>query len=298
MVQRRSVSGTVFDIFNIFFLSAITLSFAYPMIHVVAASFSDPVRLLTHIGPLLVPTGFSLDGYKIVMNNPNIMSGYQNTLFYVCAGTIVNIIMTSLGAYVLSRRDLMCKKIMTVAIVFTMYFGGGLIPHFLLVRNLGMLNTRWALIIPGAIATWNLIVMKTAFQQIPSSLEESAKIDGANDFVVLFRIILPVAKATLAVIILFYSVGHWNSWFDAMIYIRNRELWPLQLFLREILITNSPGGGNTVVEITLDDVGGVFLLHELIKFSTIVIATVPILCAYPFAQRYFMKGVMMGSLKE
>ena len=207
--------------------------------------------------------------------------------------------MTSLGAYVLSRQNLMCKKVLTVAIVFTMYFGGGLIPSFLLVRALGMYNTRWALIIPGAIATWNLIVMKTSFQQIPASLEESAKIDGANDFIVLFKIVMPVAKATVAVMILFYAVGHWNSWFNAMIYLRKRELWPLQLLLREILIANSVGSGNVITaEQVLQDSGAVFLLDELIKYATIIIATVPILFAYPFAQRYFMKGVMMGSLKE
>jgi len=298
MVEKRSVSGLIFDIFNITILTALTLMFAYPMIHVLMASFSNPVRLLTHIGPLIKPAGFSLEGYKIVMKNPNVLSGYQNTLIYISAGTVINIFMTSLGAYVLSRKNLMCKKILTVGVVFTMYFGGGLIPNFLLVRSLGMYNTRWAILIPGAIATWNMIVMKTAFQQIPASLEESAKIDGANDFIVLFRIIMPVAKATLAVMILFYAVGHWNSWFNAMIYLRKRELWPLQLLLREILITQSIGSGNTVDSgISLDE-GGVHFLDELIKYCTIIIATVPILFAYPFAQRYFMKGVMMGSLKE
>jgi putative aldouronate transport system permease protein len=261
------------------------------------ASFSDPLKLLAHIGPLFKPTGFSLEGYKVVLKNPNILTGYKNTLIYVIGGTMVNIVFTSMGAYVLSRRTLMCKKILTMAIVFTMYFSGGLIPNFLLVRTLKLYNTRWALIIPGAIATWNLIVMKTSFQQIPASLEESARIDGANDFIVLFRIIMPVAKATVAVMVLFYSVGHWNAWFNAMIYLRNREYYPLQLLLREILLSNSSGGGN-VIETALEDSGGVFLLDELIKYCTIVIATVPILFVYPFAQKYFLKGVMMGSLKE
>jgi putative aldouronate transport system permease protein len=299
MVEKKNIFDRFFDTFNFSLLFVLTLLFAYPMLHVLMASFSDPAKLLVHIGPLFKPTGFSLEGYRIVLKNPNVLSGYQNTIIYVVAGTMVNIFMTSLGAYVLSRPNLMCKKIMTIAIVFTMYFSGGLIPNFLLIRALGMYNTRWALIIPGAIATWNLIVMKTSFQQIPSSLEESAKIDGANDFIVLFRIIMPVAKATVAVMILFYAVGHWNAWFNAMIYLRKRELWPLQLLLREILIANSSGSGNVVgAERVMDDSGGVFLLDELIKYATIIIATVPILCAYPFAQRYFMKGVMMGSLKE
>jgi putative aldouronate transport system permease protein len=297
MVEHKTVPEILFDFFNYALLVILSILFVYPMIHVFMASFSDPLKLLAHIGPLLKPTGFSLEGYKVVLNNPNILMGYKNTLIYVIGGTAVNIFFTSMGAYVLSRRTLMCKKVLTVAIVFTMYFSGGLIPNFLLVRALKLYNTRWALIIPGAIATWNLIVMKTSFQQIPLSLEESAKIDGANDFIVLFRIIMPVAKATVAVMILFYSVGHWNAWFNAMIYLRNREYYPLQLLLREILLSNSSGGGN-VIETALEDSGGVFLLDELIKYCTIVIATVPILFIYPFAQKYFMKGVMMGSLKE
>ena len=299
MVERKTIPELIFDGINILLLGFLALIFTYPMIHVLMASFSDPIRLLTHIGPMFTPKGFSIEGYKIVLKNPNILSGYKNTLIYISFGTALNIFMTSLGAYVLSRRNLMCRKVLTIGIVFTMYFSGGLIPNFLLVRNLGMLNTRWAIIIPGAISTWNMIVMKTAFQQVPASLEESAKIDGANDFVILFRIILPVAKATLAVMILFYAVGRWNAWFNAMIYLRNRELWPLQLLLREILIVNAVGSGNTVgAEVVLEDTGGVFLLQELVKYCTIIIATVPILFAYPFAQRYFMKGVMLGSLKE
>jgi putative aldouronate transport system permease protein len=297
MVERKNIPEILFDFFNYTLLVILSILFIYPMIHVFMASFSDPLKLLAHIGPLFKPTGFSLEGYKVVLNNPNILMGYKNTLIYVIGGTAVNILFTSMGAYVLSRRTLMCKKVLTVAIVFTMYFSGGLIPNFLLIRAIKLYNTRWALIIPGAIATWNLIVMKTSFQQIPASLEESAKIDGANDFTVLFRIIMPVAKATVAVMILFYSVGHWNAWFNAMIYLRNREYYPLQLLLREILLSNSSGGGN-VIETALEDSGGVFLLDELIKYCTIVIATVPILFVYPFAQKYFMKGVMMGSLKE
>jgi putative aldouronate transport system permease protein len=180
-------------------------------------------------------------------------------------------------------------------IVFTMYFGGGLIPNYMLVRALGLYNTRWALIIPGAIGTWNLVVMKTAFSAIPDSLEESARIDGANDFVILFRIILPVVKATIAVMMLFYAVGHWNAWFGAMIYLRNRSLYPLQLFLREILIYSS-SGGNTAAEASYDDTRA--FIELLIKYCTIVVSTVPILFIYPFAQKYFVKGAMLGSLKE
>jgi len=235
----------------------------------------------------------------IVFNNPNIGIGYMNTIIYVTAGTLVNLLMTSLGAYALSREGYKFKKFFTIAIVFTMYFGGGLIPTFLLVKALGMLDSRLAMIIPSAIGTWNLIVLRTAFASVPKSLEESAKIDGANDFVILFKIFIPVSKATMAVMLLFYAVGHWNSWFDAMIYLRDRELFPLQLFLREILISNSmignPAAGAGGLSNSADEF---FFMEETIKYSTIIISTVPILFIYPFIQKYFTKGVMLGSLKE
>lgn len=294
MIEEKGFKYHLWNAILYIVLGLLSLAFLYPMVHVLMASFSDPSRLMAHQGLLLWPDGFSLEGYKVVLENPNIVVGYQNTLIYVVCGTALNIFLTSLGAYVLSRRKLMFKKPLTFMIVFTMYFSGGLIPNFLLVQNLGLYDTRFALILPGAIATWNLIVMRTSFQQIPPSLEESARIDGANDFVILFRIILPVAKATVAVMVLIYAVGHWNSWFNAMIYLRRRELFPLQLFLREILIANSNAGN--VFENTGDE--GVFLLEELIKYCTIVVSTVPILCIYPMVQKYFVKGVMMGSIKE
>ena len=293
MVESRSAGDRLLSVVNYVLLCALTVIFLYPMLHVVMASFSDPSRLLAHKGLLLTPAGFSLEGYKIVLRNPNILTGYKNTLFYVVAGTSVNMLLTSLGAYVLSRRNLRMRGVMTVLIVFTMYFSGGLIPDFLLVKSLRLYNSRLALILPGAIATWNLMVMRTAFQQIPDSMEESAKIDGANDFTILFRIILPVAKATVAVMILFYAVGHWNAWFNAMVYLQKREMYPLQLLLREILLANSASGN--VLEAASEE--GIFLLDELIKYCTIVISTLPILCIYPALQKYFAKGVMLGSVK-
>jgi putative aldouronate transport system permease protein len=263
----------------------------YPMLHVLFASISDPLKLMVHSGVLLRPQGISLKGYEIVLRNANILTGYLNTIFYVAAGTFINMLLSALGAYALSRSNFMFKRAITICIVFTMYFSGGLIPNFLLVRALGIYNTRWALLLPGAIATWNLIVMKTSFQHIPASLEESAKIDGANDFTILFRIFLPVAKATLAVMTLFYAVGHWNAWFNAMIYLQDRGKYPLSLFLREILIANSASGN-------VNPEADIFFLDEVIKYATIIVSTLPILAAYPFAQRYFMTGVMLGSLKE
>ncbi len=263
----------------------------YPMLHVIFASVSDPMQLMRHSGVLLHPLGFSAEGYKVVFQNPNIPTSYLNTILYVTVGVSINIILTTMGAYALSRKGYMFKRSITFLIIFTMYFSGGMIPNFLLVKQLGLYNSIWALVLPGAISVWNMIVMKTSFQAIPLSLEESARIDGANDFVILWKIFLPVSKATIAVMLLFYAVGHWNSWFNAMIYLRDRSKYPLQLIMREILISNSSSGN------VIEDADTLFL-QEVIKYATIVISTVPILCIYPFVQKYFMTGVMMGSLKE
>lgn len=291
MIETSSMGERIFMVFVYILLTLIALLCVYPMLHVFFASISDPLELMVHSGVLLKPQGFSLQGYKIVLENKNIATGYMNTIFILVVGTAINMILSCMGAYALSRKKYMFKKTITMMIVFTMYFSGGLIPNFLLVQNLGLFNTRWALMIPNAIATWNLIVMKTSFQNIPESLEESAKIDGANDFTVLLKIFLPVAKSTLAVMVLFYAVGHWNSWFNAMIYLQDRSKFPLQLFLREIVLSNSTSGN-------VNPDADVFFLDEVIKFATIIVSTVPILFVYPFAQKYFMTGVMLGSLKE
>ena len=263
----------------------------YPMWHVVMASFSDPIELMRHSGVILKPLGHSLEGYRVVLQNPNIPKSYFNTIFYVLAGTSINMLLTTMGAYVLSRKGFLFRRTLTLLIVFTMYFNAGLVPNFLLVKGLGMYNSILALMLPGAISTWNLIVMKTAFQSIPVSLEESARLDGANDFTILFRIFLPLSKATVAVMILFYAVGHWSSWFHAMLYLRDRAKFPLQLIMREILISNSANGNASADS-------DVMFLQEVVKYATIVVSTVPILFIYPFAQKYFMAGVMMGSVKE
>ena len=291
MIESKSMGDKIFSSIVYSVMGLFSLLCLYPMLHVLFASFSDPMKLMLHKGVLFHPLGFSLEGYKVVFQNPSVPVSYLNTIFYVTLGTAINMIFTTFGAYALSRKGYMFKKTITFLIVFTMYFSGGLIPNFLLVKQLDLYNTVWALVLPGAISTWNLIVMKTSFQAIPASLEESARIDGANDFVILWKIFLPVAKATLAVMILFYAVGHWNSWFNAMVYLRDRGKYPLQLIMREILISNSSSGN------TMQDSDTLFL-EEIIKYATIVIATVPILFIYPFAQKYFMTGVMMGSLKE
>lgn len=292
-VQGKSAGDRIFDIVNVLLVLLLTLIFLYPMWFVFVASISNPARLMVHTGIMLWPDGFSLEGYREVFTDPDVLTGYLNTLFYVGVGTVFSMFMTTLGAYVTSRKDFYFRKLMLPFIVLTMYVNAGLIPDFLLVRYLGLYNTRWALIFPAAIGTWNLIVMRTSFLQVPTGLEESAKIDGANHWTILWRIIFPVTKATFAVISLYYVVGKWNSWFNAMVYLQDRTKFPLQLFLREILVANS-----TSSEGMIGGGGEYYRLDQLIKYCTIIVSTVPVLCIYPFVQRYFIKGVMLGSLKE
>lgn len=295
MVTKRSPGEIIFDIGNAVFLGILTLIFLYPMWYVIMAAFSDPARFVSHTGLLWLPEGFSLAGFKMVLRTASIVTGYGNIILYVITSTALNILLTSMGAYVLSRKKLYIRRFLSLAIVFTMYLSGGLIPFYLTVRNLGLYNTRLALILPVAVNTWNLIVMRTSMSQVPDSLEEAAKIDGANDFVILFRVILPVIKSTVAVMVLFYAVQHWNSWFNAMIFLQDRSKYPLQLFLREILLSGSMT--DIATGSTGEDVNNVLTMNML-KYCTIVVSTLPILCIYPFLQKYFVKGVMIGSVKE
>ncbi len=291
--MKRSFSELIFDYGNILFMIALIAATLYPMLYILFASFSDPTLLAQHRGLLAGPLGFSTEAYARVFENPNILTGYRNTIFYVVSGTFINIVLTTLGAYVLSRRNVLWKEPIMFLIVFTMFFSGGLIPTFLLVgRSLGWINSPLALIIPGAIQTYNLIIMRTAFQEVPYELNEAARMDGANDFQILWRVYIPLVKPVLAVMVLFYSVAHWNSFFPALIYLRNRDLYPLQLILREILIQNG-----TQSMTTSASSGDVQMISETIKYATIVVATVPILLIYPFLQRYFIKGVLIGSIK-
>ena len=294
MIEQKTIGSRLYTVLNTCLLILLTALFLYPMWYVLVGSFSDPFQLFISNDILILPKGFSLKGYEQVFKNPNILRGYLNTLFYLVVGTAANLLATSLGAYVLSRSQLMLKRVFTLMVVFTMYFSGGLIPTFLVVKNLGLYDSRLALILPALVGTWNMIVMRTSFKALPASIEESARIDGANDFVVLFRIILPCAKATVAVIILYYAVGYWNNWFSAMIYLKDKNKYPLQLFLREILLANTSNGA-TAEGFEESDM---LYLEDLVRYATIIVSTLPILCAYPFCQKYFMKGVMMGSVKE
>lgn len=291
--MRKSLGESIFDTTNIIFMLLLSTVTLYPLLYVLFASLSDPTYVLQNRGILLYPQGFSLNAYELVFKNPNISQAYLNTLIYVVAGTSINLFLTCLGAYALSRKNVLWKNPIMFLIVFTMFFEGGLIPMYILVGKLGMLDTRLALLIPSAISAYNLIIMRTSFQAIPDSLEESARIDGANDWVILFRIVIPLSLPVIAVMLLFYGVGHWNSWFSAMIYLQDRSLLPLQMILREILILNDSNSMLTGVSI-----GDKEQIGETIKYATIIISTVPILFLYPFLQKYFVKGVMIGAIKE
>lgn len=288
-----SIGERTFNFFNYSFMCIMIIIMLYPMLFVLFASFSEPGQLLMHRGILLKPLGFTTGAYKLVFKNPMISSAYMNTLIYVISATSVSIVMTTLFAFVVSRQNLYWRNTMMIFVTLTMLFSGGMIPSFLVIKELNMINTRWALIIPGAISTYNLIIMRTSFLAIPASLEESAKIDGANDFIVLLKIIIPISKPVIAVMLLFYGVNNWNAWFDASIYLRKRELFPLQLVVREILIENKTA--DMMVELDSAERGNNY--SELIKYSVIIISTVPILCIYPFLQKYFVKGVMIGAIK-
>lgn len=292
MVRKKSKSECAFNIFNIIVMLGVIVITLYPMYYVLVCSLSDGTRLIGARGVILAPLGFDLAAYEAVFSNPNIFTGYRTTLLVVVFGTLINVFFTAIGAFVVTRKNFPLAKPLMLMMVFTMYFGGGMIPTYLIVNNTyHMGDSLWALMIPIAINVYNLIIMKSNFEALPASLEEAAKIDGANDIRVLFQIILPLSKAVLAVMVLYYGVAHWNSWFQAMMYIRSRTKYPLQLILREILLANSAqtmAGGS---------VGDQYMIGESIKYATIMVATLPIMCLYPFIQKYFVKGVMIGAVK-
>jgi putative aldouronate transport system permease protein len=295
MIAKRTFGEQIVYVFIVLFMLALMIVTLYPFLYVLFASISNPADLMMTRGAILAPIGnITAAAYQAVMDNPNILIGYRNTLFYVTAGTLLDLVMTTLGAYALSRKNVMFKNWIMLGIVFTMFFSGGLIPRYLLIsQTLNLQDTPLALILPGAIGTFNLIILRTAFETVPVTLEEAARMDGANDLQILWNVIIPMSLPTLAVITLFYAVGHWNAWFDAMLFLRHRDWYPLQLVLREILISNSTAtmsSGATAAD--------VMPLGETIKYATIIVATVPVLCIYPFVQKYFVKGVMIGAVKE
>ena len=291
--MRESKTDRTFNIFNYVFLTIVALLVIYPLLFVISASISNPQYVVS--GEIwLWPKEITLDAYHKVFKNQDIINGFMNTLKYTVFGTVLNVIMTILAAYPLSRRDLKGRGVIMAFIVFTIFFSGGLIPTYLLIRDLGMLNTFWVMVIPNAVAVWNIIIMRTFFQSIPHELQESAMIDGCGNIRILWNIVLPLSFPVIAVMVLFYSVGHWNSYFQALIYLQDQEKFPLQLILRQILIQ---GQTNDMIKATSESFLAQQLSVEGLKYAILIVANLPMLMLYPFLQRYFVKGVMIGSLK-
>ena len=294
---KTSPAYMLFTVLNTIFMLIMIIITAYPFYYCIVASFSNPTELSLNAGKLLLlPIGdLTLSAYGRVFSHSLFISGWRNTLFVVFVGTALNMVMTFLTAYTLSRKGLMLNKVIAVFIIITMYFGGGLIPAYLNIKSLGLIDSLWVLIIPSILSTYNMIIMKTAFSGVPDSLVESAQLDGAKHITILTRILIPLTVPTIAVLVLYYAVGHWNAWFSASIYLQTSSKFPLQLVMRNILNAAAADVG----EMLGGEVSGMDQMRyaELIKYALIVVTTAPILVLYPFLQRYFVKGVMIGALK-
>ena len=264
-----------------------------PLLYVLASSFSSP-QAVSAGKVLLWPVDFSLRGYQVALSNPQVLQGYANSLIYTVGGTLLSVILTVAIAYPLSRKDLFGRNIVMSIILFTMLFTGGLIPTYMVVQSLGMLDTRWALIVPQAVGVWQVIIARTYFRgSIPDELTEAAQLDGCSDLRFLWSVVLPLAKPLIAVIALMYAIYQWNSYFDALIYLKSPDLYPLQLVLRNIVILNTTSSGSMEASAMLERQQ----LADLLKYSLIVVSSIPVLCIYPFVARYFTKGIMLGAVK-
>lgn len=294
--REKSPSRIVFECINVIIMFSIAAICLIPIVHVIMSSLSDPLTLASSRGLVLWPKKLSVVGYEKVLQAKNVWNGYAHTLLYVVVQAALGVFMTALAAYVLSRKQLMLRSMFMFLITFTMMFSGGLVPYYILFSKIGLLNTVWAVILPGLLTPMNIIIMRTFFNTIPYSLEESAKLDGAGAWRILLTIYLPLSKASLAVITLFLMVAQWNSYFIPMIFLQDRNLWPLQLVLKDLITTSqgaavlgAQGGGGTAAETVL--------LTRVINYAVIVVGTLPIFCIYPFVQKYFVTGVMIGSIK-
>ncbi|MBR5109670.1 MAG: carbohydrate ABC transporter permease [Clostridia bacterium] len=291
---KRTRGEKIFAVFNTIGLVLLSLIFILPIWHVLMGSISDPLKISAFSGLILHPLGeVTLGGYKLVFSNSSIVRSYGYTILYVVSSTAIGLVLNILAAYVMSRKKLYWGPLFSAIVLFTMMFNGGLVPTFILVRNLGLLNSVWAVILTSAVNAYNIIIMRTSFAGIPEELLEAARIDGAGHFRILLQIILPVSKAIIMVIVLFYGVMHWNEWFNASIYLpKARPKYPLQLVLREIVLQSSE---NSIVA----DADGqdVMIYRPLIKYATIMVSVIPMMILYPFVQRYFVSGVMIGAVK-
>lgn len=292
--NRTSRGDRMFYLLVNIVVAILGLIVLYPLVYILSSSFSSPSAVAAG-KVVLFPVDFSLRGYKAVFDYDLVYTGYRNTIFYTVVGTMINIALTMIAAYPLARRNLPGRGFFTFLFTFTMMFSGGMIPNYILMKELKIINTAWSMLLPGAVSAYNLIVTRTFIQNsIPEELLEAAQIDGCTDAQFFFRFVLPLSKAVMAVITLYYAVHHWNAYFNAFLYLNKRDLYPLQIFLREILIMNSV---NTEMVVDTQMQEAMQGMADLLKYSLIVVSTAPILCIYPFLQRYFIKGVMIGSLK-
>jgi len=294
--MKQSKEDVIFSCVTYSLAIIILLIVLYPLIFVLSASFSNPLSLVK--GKVwLLPVGFSLDAYKNVLSNANIVMGYKNTIIYTVVGTAVNIIMTIAGAYPLSRKDFRGRNFIVMFFTFTMFFSGGMIPTYLLIKKLHLYNNFWVMILPSAISMWNLLIMRNYFQNsVPEEIIEAASVDGCTNVGTLIRIVLPVSKAIVAVMVIFYVVGHWNAYFNALLYLNDRAKYPLQVVLRDILIAGRGGLDGKDPSKLVDSVNDL-LIFETLKYAIIVVASIPVLILYPMLQKYFIQGVMLGSVK-
>ena len=293
--DMRTKGQRIFNVFNYIIMIALLFVTLYPFFFVICASFSDARELLKWEGPLwgiLQPA--TLNGYHQTFINENIPLGFMNTIKYVISGTLLSLTLTIFAAFVITRGHFICRKVMTTMILIPMFFSGGIIPLYFVVRNLGIYDTGWTMILPWAISSYNVIIMRTFFAGIPKDLEESAVIDGASDLTVLMHVIMPLSSAVIAVITLYYAVGLWNSWYPALVFMRNRNNYPLQIFLREILIANQASSSANASAATMVTES---FTRELVKYCTVVVSCLPMCIIYPFLQKYFVKGVMIGAVK-
>ncbi|TDF92929.1 carbohydrate ABC transporter permease [Paenibacillus piri] len=292
MVKHKTWGSRIFDGFNYAFLLICSLISIIPFVYIVAGSFTAAEEFVKHQF-LLFPTKFSLNAYEYIFSSNVLIHSLGVSVFITVVGTIVNLAFTSIMAYPLARSDLVGRRVVMMMVVFTILFSGGIIPTFLVVKAAGLLDSIWALIIPGAISGFNLILLKNFFQQLPEGLEEAAKIDGCSEYGILFRIVLPLSLPALATFGLFYGVGHWNTYFNAILYINSPEKWPIQVWLRQIVILSQGGIGDSA------QLDSEFVIPppRVINMAVIVVATLPILAVYPFLQKHFAKGALLGSVK-
>lgn len=294
MRNRKFNSDTVFNIVHKLFMGLILILFAWPIWFIIISSVSDPYAI-TNGEVWLIPKGFQLEGFRKIFENKELFVAYRNSIVYTVGGTVINIVLTICAAFTLSRMDFWPRKFLTVMYIFTMYFGGGMIPYYLQIRDLGLMNSPWVMVIPNAINIFNVLILRSCFMYgIPKELEEAASLDGAGAPQLLMKIYLPLSKATLAVLVLYYAVGHWNDYVSALLFLTDREILPLQSILREILVMSdymSRGSMNAAAVAEMMRTGGI------IKYGVIIISTIPVMIMYPFVQKYFVKGVMVGAVK-